>query len=253
MNEKVCVSIPVRNGSKFIEQTINSVLSQNYPNFHLNIYEGESTDETKNILKKYEKIKNVNIFYTSNLCSPCRAIKRCLELPNADIIIPLMADDFFIHDSVISTFVKEFVNNNSDFVYGNSYVIDRKNPSKIIRKFYNFNYSIEDLKSGYHPHWSSVAFRAHLIKDLDFNSDDLELACDFDFYIKILSNPKYKTSCINNFTSKHRMGGASSKNISNMIYANREAYQAWKNNGINISKLFLIKKPLSKIKQFLSQ
>ena len=168
MNEKVCVSIPLRNGSKFIEQTINSVLYQNYPNFHLNIYEGESTDDTKNKLKKYEKIKNVNIFYTSNLGSPCRAIKRCLELPNADIIIPLMADDFFIHDSVISTFVKEFENNNSDFVYGNSYVIDRKNPSKIIRKFYNFNYSIEDLKSGYHPHWSSVAFKAQLIKDLDF-------------------------------------------------------------------------------------
>lgn len=250
MNDKVCVSIPVRNGGKFIEQTISSVLSQDYPNFYLNIYEGESTDDTKNKLKKYEKITNVNIFYTTNLGSPCRAIKRCLEHPDADIIIPLMADDFFIHNSVVSTFVKEFENNKSDFVYGNSYVIDRKNSLKIIRKVYNFNYSLKDLKSGYHPHWSSVAFRAHVIKDLDFNSDDLELACDFDFYIKIFSNPKYKTSCINNFTSKHRIAGASSKNISSMIRANKEAYHAWKNNCINISKLFFIKKPFLKIKQF---
>ena len=250
MNEKVCVSIPVRNAEQFIEEAVSSVLSQDYSNLHLNIYEGQSTDNTKKLLRKYEKFKNVRIIYTTNLDSPCRAIKRCLELPDADIIIPLMADDFFIHNSVVSSFVNEFRKNNADFVYGNCYVVDRYNSSNILRKVKNFNYNIYDLKRGNHPNWSSVAFKRNLIKDLDFNDNDFELACDFDFYIKILSNFKYKSCYLDNYTSKHRTAGASSKNILTMILANNEAYETWKNNGIKVSKLFLLRKPLSKIKQF---
>ncbi len=250
MYEKVCVSIPVRNGGKFIEEAVISVLSQDYSNLHLNIYDGQSTDNTKELLRKYEKVENVSVIYTSNLGSPCRAIKRCLELPDADIIIPLMSDDFFIHNSVVSSFVNEFRKNNADFVYGNCYVVDRYNTSKILRKVKNYNYNINDLKNGNHPNWSSVAFKKNLINDLDFNDNDLELACDFDFYIKILSNAKYKTCYLNNYTSKHRIAGASSKNILTMISANNEAYKSWKNNGIKVSILFLIKKPFLKIKEF---
>lgn len=250
MNEKVCVSIPVRNGEEFIEQAIISTLSQDYYNLQLNIYEGQSTDNTVEILKKYEKIKNVNVIYTTNSGSPCRAIKRCLELPNADIVIPLMADDFFINNSVVSSFVNEFKKNSAHFVYANCYVVDRYNPSKILRKVKNFNYNLDDLKNGNHPNWSSVAFKKELIKELDFNDNDLKFACDFDFYIKILSNSKYKICHLDNYTSKHRIGGESSKNIFKMICANYEAYKTWINNGIYVSKLFLLKKPLSKIKQF---
>jgi glycosyltransferase involved in cell wall biosynthesis len=250
MNKKVCVSIPVRNCEEFIEQAIISVLSQDYTNLHLNIYDGQSTDNTTKVLQKYEKVKNVSVVYTTNLNSPCRAIKRCLELPDADIIIPLMADDFFIHNSVVSSFINEFKKNNADFVYGNSYVVDRQNISKILRKVKNFNYNLDDLKNGNHPNWSSVAFKKKLIKELDFNDNDFEFACDFDFYIKILSNSKYKICHLDNYTSNHRIGGESSKNILKMICANHEAYTAWINNGIHVSKLFLLKKPLSKIKQF---
>ncbi len=250
MKKKVCVTIPVRNSEQFIEESINSVLSQDYPNLNINIYEGQSTDNTKKLLKQFEKFENVKIIYTSNLGSPCRAIKRCLELPDADIVIPLMSDDFFIHNSVVTSFVNEFTENNADFVYGNCYVVDRYNTSKILRKVKNFNYNINDLKDGNHPNWSSVAFKKSLIKELNFNSNDYKFACDFDFYIKILSNTKYRSCYLDNYTSKHRIAGASSKNLSTMISANNEAYKSWKNNGIKVSIFFLIKKPFLKIKEF---
>ena len=68
-----------------------------------------------------------------------------------------MSDDFFIHNSVVTSFVNEFRENNADFVYGNCYVVDRYNTSKILRKVKIL--IIIMTKRWNHPNWSSVAFK----------------------------------------------------------------------------------------------
>ena len=44
----------VKNGEKFFEECIESVLNQSYKNFEYIIIDGNSTDRTHEILKKYE-------------------------------------------------------------------------------------------------------------------------------------------------------------------------------------------------------
>ena len=53
-NIKVSIITVVFNGSKHIEQTINSVLSLNYDNLEYIIIDGGSSDGTVDIIKKYE-------------------------------------------------------------------------------------------------------------------------------------------------------------------------------------------------------
>jgi len=55
---KVTIITAIFNGEKHIEETIKSVISQDYENFEYIIIDGGSTDGTINIIKKYEnKIK----------------------------------------------------------------------------------------------------------------------------------------------------------------------------------------------------
>jgi glycosyltransferase involved in cell wall biosynthesis len=51
---RIALITPVFNSGKYIEQTIRSVLAQNYPNLDYFIVDGGSTDNTIEVVRKYE-------------------------------------------------------------------------------------------------------------------------------------------------------------------------------------------------------
>lgn len=52
---RITLVTAVRNGAKYLDETIRSVLSQNYPNLEYIIVDGLSSDGTIDIIKKYEQ------------------------------------------------------------------------------------------------------------------------------------------------------------------------------------------------------
>ena len=62
----ISIITPAYNAEKYIAQTIDSVLSQTYPNWELIIVDDGSTDNTASVVKPYLKDIRVKYFYQNN-------------------------------------------------------------------------------------------------------------------------------------------------------------------------------------------
>lgn len=70
-SEKISVIVPVYNNERTIERCIKSLLKQTYTNFEIIIINDGSTDNTKEIIKKFQNNKKIYIFDQPNRGVSC--------------------------------------------------------------------------------------------------------------------------------------------------------------------------------------
>ncbi len=83
----------VYNGERHLEQTIRSVLDQTYPNIQYIIIDGGSTDQSLNIIKKYEK--DIYCWISEKDKGISDAFNKGISLATGDIIGIINADDWY--------------------------------------------------------------------------------------------------------------------------------------------------------------
>lgn len=123
----VSIICPTYNCEKFINQTIDSVLLQDYGNFELIIVDDHSFDKTVELVKKYKDERIKIIVNDKNMGA---AYSRNVALANAtgDYIAFLDGDDIWKKDKLNKqiAFMKE---NNYDFSYTDYEVVNSKGES----------------------------------------------------------------------------------------------------------------------------
>ena len=60
---KISVIVPVKNRADIIEETINSVISTNYPDLEIIIIDNNSKDNTAEIVRNYKNVKYIKNDY----------------------------------------------------------------------------------------------------------------------------------------------------------------------------------------------
>jgi glycosyltransferase involved in cell wall biosynthesis len=98
MTELVSIIIPAYNAEKWIKDTIESALSQTWPNKEIIVVDDGSTDNTLSILKKFES-KTVKVVAQENR-GACSARNKALAFAQGDYIQWLDADDILAPDKI---------------------------------------------------------------------------------------------------------------------------------------------------------
>ncbi len=115
--KKISIITPSFNQGQFLEQTIDSVLSQQYPNLEYIIIDGGSNDNSVEIIKKYEK--HLHFWKSEKDSGQSEAINKGLKIASGDIVNWLNSDDYYTSDALIRV-AKYFENENTLVVAGKS-------------------------------------------------------------------------------------------------------------------------------------
>lgn len=111
---KISILTPSYNQGRYIEQTITSVLAQNYENIEHIIIDGGSTDETVEILERYPHLKWVS----EKDNGQADALIKGLSMASGDIIGWLNSDDYYA-ENIIYDVVTHFKDETINWVIGN--------------------------------------------------------------------------------------------------------------------------------------
>jgi len=104
---KISIVTPSFNQGDFIEETINSILNQNYPNLEYIIIDGGSTDNTISILNKYSSYLYFWISEKDNGQSD--ALNKGFKIATGEICAYINSDDLYL-DNIFWEVANHFIN-----------------------------------------------------------------------------------------------------------------------------------------------
>ena len=113
---KIDIILPNYNSSKFIIKTIESILRQTYKNWKLIIVDDCSDVETREILKKISKKKNIKVYFLNKNRGAGFCRNFAIKKSSSPYVAFIDSDDLWKKDK-LETQLRFMENNNYLFTY----------------------------------------------------------------------------------------------------------------------------------------
>ncbi len=202
---KISIITPTFNSEKHLEETIKSVLNQDYSNIEYIIIDGGSNDRTLSIIAKYRQ--RISYFISEPDKGIYDAFNKGLRVATGDIIYFLNSDDYLYESNVIGELAEIFSSRpNLAFVYGNALVLDEKIGFKYIR---GRAMSFQDLKTGEMPPHMGFFARKSLFEKHGYFDTQYVIGGDYDFVVKCFQSDEQNSLYVDRTIAVFRCGGIS--------------------------------------------
>lgn len=244
---KISIITVCFNSKDFIQQTIDSVAAQSYPNIEHVIIDGGSTDGTVAILEA----NKAKINYISEPDKGIYdAMNKGVKLATGDAIGTLGAGDFYPNNTIISKVAAAFEQYKTDAIYGDKQYVNPENIEKTVRYWAAGEYKIENWLEGWMPPHQAFYLRKNAFEKYGLYMTEFRSAGDYELMLRMLYKHKLTAQYIPELLVTMLTGGTSTASFSNRIKANLEDRKAWLVNNIEPKWYTLYMKPLGKVLQF---
>lgn len=185
----VSIVTVVYNSVDFIENTIKSVINQEYKNIEYIVIDGASTDGTLDIINKYKE--HINIFVSEKDSGLYDAMNKAIGRASGDYLWFINSGDEAYSAKNLCAIFESLSTSEKlpDIIYGETEVIDQEGkpvgmrrhsaPEKLNWRTFRFGMKV--------CHQSAIVKR----ESLDFYDTKYEYSSDFDWFIKALKKSEY--------------------------------------------------------------
>lgn len=195
---KISVITPSFNQGDYIEETILSVINQNYPNLEYIIIDGGSSDLSVDIIKKYSS--HINYWISEKDSGQSEAINKGFKKCTGDIVTWLNSDDCYLEDTLHKV-ADYFSKGNFALLYGKSILFGQGRKEKVIGFSDKNSVALRCLSYVPFPQ-PSTFFRKEVLHEQGYLDESLHYCMDQDLFIKIILN--YEIFGVDDVLSRYR-------------------------------------------------
>jgi glycosyltransferase involved in cell wall biosynthesis len=179
---KISIVTPSYNQGQFIEETIRSVLLQGYPNLEYIIIDGGSTDNTVDIISKYEPW--IAYWTSEKDGGQSHAINKGWARATGEIVAWLNSDDTYAAGSFAQVAGYFLDDASAAMIYGDCNIIDKQ--GIFVKRCPAEEFKLENLvcNKWFIPQQSTFLRRA-VVEAVGGIREDLHLVMDWEYWLRI--------------------------------------------------------------------
>lgn len=192
---KISIVTPSYNQGKFLEKTILSVIEQGYPNLEYIIIDGGSTDNSVDIIKKYEQ--HLTYWVSEKDNGQSEAINKGLSRCTGDIIAWLNSDDYYeptTFEKVIAAF-----NESEDnlIVYGDCRILEVNENIEVTKEYIivpkqiSYWTLLKYWEGAFLPPQPSIFWKKSVQDKTNLLSEKLNFGMDLEFWLQLSKHAKF--------------------------------------------------------------
>lgn len=235
---KVSLVTITYNSDTTLRNTVQSVLSQTYPDIEYIIVDGKSDDHTMDIIREYEQVFCGKLKWISEKDNGIYdAMNKGIRMATGNIVGILNSDDLLLDDKVVEDIVKAF-DVHTDAICGNLYFVKSDDINSVVRVWKGSPY--QSFKNGWHPAHPTFYVRREVYEKYGLFDTSFDVSADFELMLRFIEKYHITVKYFNRYMVKMRVGGESTGSLKNIIKGNKNIMRAFKKNGMKVSFLYPI-------------
>ena len=228
MNPLVSIIIPSYNHSKYITETIESILGQTYDNFELIVIDDGSQDNSIEIIEKL-RLNNKFIFIKRENKGLCETLNEGINLSRGKYIAICASDDIYLKDKI--KLQVDFLETNPNYAlcYGKIISFDNDGNQKFInsKRYKSGKLFLDLIKTNFVPAVTQM-YRKDIFDNIGGFDKDLWIE-DWDMLLRI--SYSYEIGFLDKYLAMYRNHGenmSGGKNIRKMYENELKILNKWK-------------------------
>lgn len=210
------------NHSKFVEETLNSILSQTYENIELVIIDSNSPDNSVQVIEQWIEQNNVDCTFLKQVepRNVSQNMNQGLHLISGEFFQGISCDDLLVKDKIKYQVNILKSNRNISAVFGDSFLIDEegKEKGKFFKNYLKYTFSTTEEEISFpkilernYLHPVNGLISTEIARKIGRYDESL-FAEDWDFNIRLTLNAKVLVT--NKCVAKYRVMDTSMNHIS---------------------------------------